>query len=164
MVFLSLFRYDFSIFPLIDRIYTDLKFNDNKTIAYYIYPSKDNHSETELRTITNTLNQFGLVSNISNAGNKILIFNIDFIPYLGKPSVILSSMTDDLNVIKSKIVKALGDKVDVLTDNDLFQGGKSVESLSSIFYGSNFNIVNMVLSYEFINDYNIFKTFVQSLI
>jgi hypothetical protein len=51
----------------------------------------------------------------------------------------------------------------VMVDNDLFKGGKSVENLSSIFYGNNFNIVNMVLSYEFINDYEIFKNFIQSI-
>jgi len=135
---ISLFSFDFSIFPII---------ND--------------HNQEELKTIQTTLKKFFQPESIKN---RVTVFNLDFIPYLGKPTVILSSISDDLNAINSKIVKALGDRVNVIIDNDLFKGGKTVESLSSIFYGSNFKIVNLILSYEFINDYDIFKTFVQSLI
>jgi hypothetical protein len=158
---ISLFSFNFSIFPIIDRVYSEINHNSNKSISYYIFPSISEHNPEELNIIQSTLKRFFKPESIRN---RVTVFNLDFIPYLGKPSVILSSMTDDANVIKSKIVKALGDRVDVMTDDDLFQGGKSVESLSSIFYGNNFNIVNMVLSYEFINDYNIFKSFIQSLI
>jgi hypothetical protein len=158
---ISLFSFNFSIFPIIDRVYSEINNNSKKSLSYYIFPSISEHNPEELNIIQTTLKRFFKPESIRN---RVTVFNLDFIPYLGKPSVILSSMTDDVNVIKAKIVKALGDKVDVMTDDDLFQGGKSVESLSSIFYGNNFNIVNMVLSYEFINDYNIFKSFIQSLI
>ena len=73
VVFLSLFNYEFSIFPLIDRVYSDLRFNNNKSIAYYIFPSQQNHNQTELKSISTTLNQFGMISNLSNAKNEILI-------------------------------------------------------------------------------------------
>ncbi len=158
---ISLFSFNFSIFPIIDRVYSEINHNSKKSISYYIFPSISEHNQEELNIIQTTLKRFFKPESIRN---RVTVFNLDFIPYIGKPSVILSSMTDDVNVIKSKIVKTLGDKVDVMTDDDLFQGGKSVESLSSIFYGNNFNIVNMVLSYEFINDYNIFKSLIQSLI
>jgi hypothetical protein len=158
---ISLFSFSFSIFPIIDRVYSEINHNSKKSISYYIFPSISEHNQEELKTIQTTLKRFFQPGNIRN---RVTVFNLDFIPYLGKPSVILSSITDDVNILKSKIVKALGDKVDVMIDDDLFQGGKSVESLNSVFSGNNFNIVNMVLSYEFINDYNIFKTFVQSLI
>jgi hypothetical protein len=158
---ISLFSFNFSIFPIIDRIYSEVNYNSNKSIAYYIFPSISEHNQEELQIIQSTLKRF---FKPGNNKNRVTIFNLDFIPYLGKPSVILSSMTGDVNYIKSKVVKTLGDKVDVMIDDDLFQGGKSVESLSNVFYGNNFNIVNMVLSYEFINDYNTFKNFIQSLI
>ena len=157
---LSLFSFDFSIFPIIDRVYSEVNYNSKKSISYYIYPSINEHNQEELKIIQTTLKKFFQPENIKN---RVTIFNLDFIPYLGKPSAILSSTSDDVNIIKSKIVKTLGDRVDVIIDDDLFKGGKTVESLTSIFYGSNFNIVNLVLSYEFINDYDIFKTFVQSL-
>ena len=158
---ISLFSFNFSIFPIIDRVYSEINYNSKKSISYYIFPSISEHNPEELKIIQTTLKRFFRPESIRN---RVIVFNLDFIPYLGKPSVILSSMTEDVNFIKSKIVKAFGDKVDVIIDEDLFQGGKSFESLGSVFSGNNFNIVNMVLSYEFINDYNIFKSFVQSLI
>lgn len=158
---ISLFSFDFSIFPIIDRVYSEINYNSNKSISYYLYPSIKDHNQEELNIIQNTLKKFFQPESIKN---RITIFNLDFIPYLGKPTVILSSLTDDVNRIKSKIIKTLGARVKVMIDDDLFKGGKTVESLSSVFYGNNFNIVNLVLSYEFINDYDIFKTFVQSLI
>lgn len=158
---ISLFSFNFSIFPIIDRIYSEINYNSNKSMAYYIYPSISDHNQEELKTIQTTLKKFFQPESIKN---RVTVFNLDFIPYLGKPTVILSSISDDLNAINSKIVKVLGDRVNVIIDEDLFKGGKTVESLSSIFYGSNFKIVNLILSYEFINDYDIFKTFIQSLI
>jgi len=158
---ISLFSFNFSIFPIIDRVYSELNYNSNKSIAYYIYPSISDHNQEELKTIQTTLKKFFQPESIKN---RVIVFNLDFIPYLGKPTVILSSNSEDLSAFNSKIVKALGDRVNVIIDDDLFKGGKTVESLKSIFYGSNFKIVNLILSYEFINDYDIFKTFVQSLI
>ena len=164
VVFFSLFRYDFSIFPLIDRAYTDLKFNNNKPIGYYIFPSRENHSESELKTINTTLNQFGLVSNLINTTNNILIFNLDFIPYLGKPTIIISSDSDLAENIRSKINKSLGNNVNIKIDKNLFEGGKTEEYLRQIYRANNCKIVNLILSYEFINNYDIFKTFTLSLI
>ena len=158
---ISLFSFDFSIFPIIDRAYSEMNHNSNKSIAYYIYPSISDHNQEELKTIQTTLKKFFHPESIKN---RVTVFNLDFIPYLGKPTAILSSISDDLSSIKSKIVKTLGDRVNVIIDDDFFKGGKTVESLNSIFYSSNFKIVNLILSYEFINDYDIFKTFVQSLI
>jgi len=158
---ISLFSFNFSIFPIIDRVYSELNYNSNKSIAYYIYPSISDHNQEELKTIQTTLKKFFQPESIKN---RVIVFNLDFIPYLGKPTVILSSNSEDLSAFNSKIVKVLGDRVNVIIDDDLFKGGKTVESLKSIFYGSNFKIVNLILSYEFINDYDIFKTFVQSLI
>ncbi|NVM16790.1 MAG: hypothetical protein HWN80_03680 [Candidatus Lokiarchaeota archaeon] len=158
---ISLFSFNFSIFPIIDRVYSEINYNSKKSISYYIYPSIKDHNQEELNVIQTTLKKFFQPESIKN---RVTVFNLDFIPYLGKPSVILSSITDDVNTIKSKLVKKLGDRIDVIIDDDLFKGGKTVESLNSIFYSNNFNIVNLILSYEFINDYDIFKTFIQSLI
>jgi len=164
VVYLSLFSYNFSIFPLIDRVYTDLKFNNNKTIAYYLYPSKNNLNASELKVINNTLNQFGLISNFNSRVNKILILNLDFIPYLGKPTIILASNQETTEKFISKISKTLGNNVNIKRDNALFKGGKTEEYLKQIFSSNKCDIVNLILSYEFINNYEIFKAFTSSLI
>ncbi|MCJ7649241.1 MAG: hypothetical protein MUP85_11560, partial [Candidatus Lokiarchaeota archaeon] len=49
IAFISLFSLDFSIFPFIDRVYTDLKNASHKSFAYYLYPSISNHNEEELQ-------------------------------------------------------------------------------------------------------------------
>ena len=160
IVLISLFSFDFSIFPLIDRVYSELAYNTDKSIAYYIYPSISDHDEEEVRIIQRTLKRFVQPERITT---QVRIFNLDFIPYLGKPTVILSSISEEMDAIKSKIISNLKDSVNVIIDDDLFKGGKTVDNLASIFYGNQFKIVNLVLSYEFINDYDIFKNLIQSL-
>jgi len=157
---ISLFSFNFSIFPLLDRVYSELAYNSDKPIAYYIYPSISDHDEEEVRIIQHTLKRFVQPEKITN---QVRIFNLDFIPYLGKPTVILASISEEMNAIKSKIMSNLKDSVNVIIDDDLFKGGKTVDNLTSIFYGNQFKIVNLVLSYEFINDFEIFKKLIQSL-
>ncbi len=160
IAFISLFNFDFSIFPIIDRVYSELKYNSDKSIAYYIYPSINNHNQEELLVIQSTLKKFFQPEKISK---QVIIFNFDFIPYLGKPTIILSSELNETNSIKTKIIKHLGDRVKLIIDDSLFKGGETVDNLNSIFYGNHFKIVNLVLSYEFINDYDMFKAFIQSI-
>ncbi|MFX1315387.1 MAG: hypothetical protein ACFE9T_05950 [Promethearchaeota archaeon] len=158
---LSLFSFEFSIFPILDRLYNDLRYNLNKSIAYYILPSKENYNESELGVLNYTLNLF--FSNLLRSSNQVFVYNLDFIPYLGKPTIIVSSGQDIFDFINSKI-KKLGDSVNVIIDNSLFKGGKIVENLIQVFPSNKCRVINLVLSYEFINDYNTFKAFIQLLI
>ena len=160
---LSLFSYDFTIFPMIDRVYSDLKFNLQKSIGYYIYPSKENHNESELLTINNTLSQF-ISSNLANNPNPVLIYNLDFIPYLGKPTIITSQEPQLFENFQARIKKTLGDAVNIINDDSLFKGGSVLDNLNQNITSNNCKITNLVLSYEFINDYNIFKNFILSLV
>ncbi|MFX1503209.1 MAG: hypothetical protein ACFFDH_19770, partial [Promethearchaeota archaeon] len=161
IVFLSLFSFDFSIFPILDRVYNDLKYSDNKAIAYYVFPSKQNYRENELNTLKASLKQF--FQNLSNVRGQILIFNLDFIPYLGKPTVITSA-DDELNKSFYSKIKKVGDAINLIVDDTVFKGGKISDELVKVFPSTKSKIINIVLSYEFINDYNIFKTFIQSLL
>lgn len=153
----SLFSYNFSIFPTLERVYSDL----NKAIAYYIYPSIDLHDKKELHAINNTLRQF---FNVQNATNQLIVYNLDFIPYLGKPTIIISSEHDNYEHLKEKIKNALGESANLYVDDFLFKGGTTVDNLKQVFTPDKCKIVNLLLSYEFINDYNVFKTFIQALI
>ncbi|MFX1322422.1 MAG: hypothetical protein ACFFAQ_12355 [Promethearchaeota archaeon] len=160
-VFLSLFSFDFSIFPILDRVYNDLRYSLNKSIAYYILPSKENYKESELGVLNYTLNLF--FSNLAKNSSQVFVYNLDFIPYLGKPTIIISSEQDIFDYINSKI-KKLGDSVNLIIDDSLFKGGKIVENLNQVLSTNKCRVINLVLSYEFINDYNAFKAFIQSLI
>ncbi|MFX0029063.1 MAG: hypothetical protein ACFE8B_07630 [Candidatus Hermodarchaeota archaeon] len=160
VTFLSLFRFDFSIFPFIDRVYNDLKFNSKKSMGYYIFPSVKNFQNDELVVLQKTLRQF--FNNFANISNQLLVFNLDFIPYLGKPTVIISSESQLNNAIISKIEK-LGDTVNLIIDDSMFKGGEIYDELKQIIPPNKGEIFNLILSYEFINDYNAFITFIQSL-
>ncbi len=160
-IFLSLFGFTFSLFPILDRVYNDLKYNHNKSFAYYIFPSKNNYDENEEKILRTTLRQF--FKKVINTQTQIVIFNLDFIPYLGKPTVILSSTPEINDLIHTKL-KKIGDIINVNIDNSLFQGGKIYEYLQDIFPSNAVKIVNLVLSYEFINDYNVLKTVLQFLL
>jgi hypothetical protein len=160
IVFLSLFKLDFSIFPFIDRVYSDLKFNLKKSFGYYIFPSAENFKNNEVNILQKSLQQF--FNNFTSVSNQLFVFNLDFIPYLGKPTVILSSESPRSNVIKSKIEK-LGDNVNLIIDDSLFKGGEIYDNLTKIIPSTKGEIFNLILSYEFINDYNAFKAFIQSL-
>ncbi len=158
---LSLFSFDFSIFPILDRVYNDLRYSLNKSIAYYILPSKENYNESELGVLNYTLKLF--FDNLARSSSQVFVYNLDFIPYLGKPTIIISSEQDIFDYINSKI-KKLGDSVNLIIDDSLFKGGKIVENLNQILPPNKCRVINLVLSYEFINDYNTFKAFIQSLI
>ncbi|MHA1985355.1 MAG: hypothetical protein ACW98D_01835 [Promethearchaeota archaeon] len=160
LAFLSLFSFNFSIFPILDRVYNDVKFNIKKSMGYYILPSVDNYKNTELPTLKTSLNQF--FRNFTNVSTQLYIFNLDFIPYLGKPTIILSSDSHLNNSLQSKIQK-LGDKANLIIDDSMFKGGKIYEVLKEIVPPAKGEIINLLLSYEFINDYNILIEFIKTL-
>ncbi|KKM21720.1 hypothetical protein LCGC14_1632560, partial [marine sediment metagenome] len=136
-------------------------YNQNKSFAYYIFPSKDNYDENEEKILRNTLRQF--FKNVINTHSQGLIFNLDFIPYLGKPTIIISSIPEINEILYTKI-KKIGDGVNIIIDDSVFKEGKIYKSLQNIFPSNATRIVNLVLSYEFINDYNLFKTVLLSLL
>jgi hypothetical protein len=161
IVFLCLFSFDFSIYPILDRVYSDIKYSENKSFAYYVFPSKENYGENELNTLKVTLKQF--FKDLISVKGQILIFNLDFIPYLGKPTVITSA-DEDLNKLFYSKLKKVGDTIILIKDDSVFKGGKISDELTQIFPSTKSKIINLVLSYEFLNDYNIFKSFIQSLL
>ncbi|MFX1477698.1 MAG: hypothetical protein ACFFCI_06170 [Promethearchaeota archaeon] len=161
LAFLSLFSFNFSILPIIDRAYNDFKFNSNKSIAYYIFPSRENFQNNELTVLSNTVTQF--FKGFSNLSNQLLIFNLDFIPYLGKPTIILSAESQSTEKLKAKIAR-LGESIHLIVDDSIFTGGKIYDSLINIIPTSKCEVVNLILSYEFLNDYNVLKSFIQCLL
>ncbi|MGV9199053.1 MAG: hypothetical protein ACOC4M_09455, partial [Promethearchaeia archaeon] len=161
-LFLSLFSFNFSIFPTFDRVFTDLNGNSNNTFGYFIHPSKEYYDKNEFHILKSTLNQF-ILKNQHQMQGEVSLFNIDFIPYLGKPTAIFACDESTFLSFQQKLAN-LGEKITILNDSSIFKGGKITEKLKSIFPPQKFNIYNLVLSYEFINNYNIFKSFIHSII
>ncbi|MFX1396529.1 MAG: hypothetical protein ACFFAS_05735 [Promethearchaeota archaeon] len=153
-VFFSLSRFPFSIFPTLEHLYSDM----GNQIAFYVFPSTGNHRNNELKIINNNIKRF---VNPVNVIPQTKLYNLDFIPYLGKPTAILSEGND---IIKKKIEKQVGSSAIVIRDNSFFNGGTSSDNLNKIFSGRATSVVNIVLSYEFINDYGLLKSLMQALI
>ncbi len=160
-VLISLFSYNFSIFPIIDRLLLDTKYHSQKSFAYYLFPTISNHDEEELNIIKKTLTQFFSPARISK---QMIIFNLDFIPYLGKPTIILSEENQQVQSISEKLEKGMKNEAVIIINNDLFKGGATQNTLQNIFQGNNFSVINLVLSYEFLNNYEVFKLFIEALI
>ncbi|MFW9949560.1 MAG: hypothetical protein ACFFKA_05490, partial [Candidatus Thorarchaeota archaeon] len=158
---ISLFSFTFSVFPIIDRLYHDFNYHSKKSFAYYIFPSISNHDEEEINIIKQTLVQFFSPSKITN---QITIFNLDFIPYLGQPTVILSEEENLNHAVKAKFEKHMKDKAEILVSDEMFKGGDAQYTLKDIFQAKNFTVINLILSYEFLNNYEIFKLFIEALI
>ena len=162
-LFVSLFNLDFSVFPIIDRVYADLKYNLNKSLGYYIYPCKVDQSEKDFVIIKKTLEHF-LVSKFAEVSDQIFVYNLEFIPYLGKPTVIMSSELKVFENLKLKIENALENSANIIFDDNIFKEGETTELLKQVFTKENYIIVNLILSYEFIKDYEILKRFIKSLL
>ena len=163
VAFISLFNFDFNIFSVIDRVYTDLRINLKKSFAYYIYPSIDKHKNSELKVINDTLNQF-IISKMANVPSQLIVFNIDFIPYVGIPTIILAPDPELVEYLGTRIKKAVGNAANLIFDDSLFKGGKSLDNLKALFPPNKCRVVNLILSYEFINNYEILKAFMHSLL
>jgi len=158
-----LFGYSFNIFPFIDRIYKELKGENNILSAYYIYPVKGKYRENDTLTIKKTIEHF-FKSNFSQMSGNTYIFNLDFIPYLNTPTIIMESDPSIKNLIQSKINNILRNKISLILDDGVFKGGDLSEFLKSIFPINRFKILNLALSYEILNDYILFKDFIKALI
>lgn len=159
LLIVSLFSFNFSIFPIIDRAYIDLKVNQNKSFAYFIFPSVDKFDDDESKNLNAVLQLF--TSGIQNAPGQVFIFNLDFIPYLGMPTIIISSESELYDFFYKRI-QSLGNGVNLLMDDSFFQAGKSADMIKARFTPpQKFKVINVILSYEFINNFDIFKAFIE---
>jgi hypothetical protein len=67
-------------------------------------------------------------------------------------------------MITSKVESKIGSKATILIDDGVFKGGASLEPIQNTLGVMGADIVNLVLSYEFLNDYDLFKMFIESLL
>lgn len=157
---ISLFSHEFSLFPTFDRLYSDITYNEDKSIGYVLFPSKNNLDEHENIIISDILKKF--IVNKTHA-LRMDIYNVDFIPYLGKPTIILGA-EEKLGAQIEEKLENLSETINTNINSGLFEGGKTIEYLINIFNQQNIQPINLVFSYEFINQYQIFKDVLLTLI
>jgi len=161
VIITCLFGYNFSTFPFFDRIYNDIMEENLRSFGFYTFPVIDSYKEHDRVTLRSTLEYF-FKKNISQLSGTIYLFNVDFIPYLTVPTIIMSSNPELNDRIQSKVDKILGNKISFVVDNGIFKGGNASEILESLFPENKFKIINLVLSYEILNNYTLFKEFIKA--
>ncbi|MHA1412202.1 MAG: tetratricopeptide repeat protein [Promethearchaeota archaeon] len=160
LAIISLFKHSFSTIPFLERIYNDLKYNYSKLFAFYTCPIIEEFNENEKNIINNTINYFFPKQKIIL---PTIIFNLDFIPYVGKPTAILSGDAQICEDIKMMILNELKNNIKVHIDDSIYQDGETYIFLNKIFNIHNTKVVNLVLSYEFLNNYELLKEFIKLL-
>ena len=160
---LCLFRFDFSIFHPIEASYSEILNEKGKSFYYLIVPQeniKDSNSDfIELKSLLNKI----LAKNAKKFENRIYIFNLDFIPYLSKPTIIVEDSEENL-AIKSIVERCFGEDVSFIIDSGLFKGGEVNKILKEILPENKFKILNLVMTYDFLNDYTMLKKFLREFI
>lgn len=156
------FGFPFPIFPPIEQSYAHIKSEKSKSFYYMIIPTKFK-TEEEFIFIQTLLNMW-FVSNEANFKSKVYLFNIDFIPYLSKPTIIMESEPEENLLIKSIVDRVFKDSISFIIDDGLFKGGMVKNILQSILPSHRFKVINMVLTYDFLNNYILFKNFMSEFI
>ncbi len=154
----NLFRQPFPLFPILERVYTELAYIQKRNFYYFLYPLKEYLSERETNVLTYAIQRFWIKQPKSSRG-QLFIFNMDFIPQQKAPTIILGSDEEVNLAIQSAIKRALPG-VELTIDEGLFQGGKTHDILTSLLPPPKFKIVNFVLTYDFLTNIDLFKSFI----
>jgi hypothetical protein len=156
----SLISQEFSLFPTLDRLYSDIIQQGEKRIGYVIFPSKESLNQEELTILSEVLKK--LIASKTHA-TQMKIYNIDFIPYLGKPTLIIGAEESRGLPLKEKLQNELS-SININLNTDLFEGGKIIGYLMKIFNQQITRPINLVFSYEFINQYEEFSNCINLLV
>ncbi|MFX1450515.1 MAG: hypothetical protein ACFFCM_06720 [Promethearchaeota archaeon] len=154
-------------FPVVKRPeYKDLLRNINKqmfetsgdSFFYLNFPITQNMSEAELNSIKEGINKF--LPRIKHLDLK-LIFNLDFFPKSEKPTIILGK---DKKNRAQELYNFLLNKLDVkkynvILDLNIFNEGLLYEKVNELCSTEDVDIINLVLSDHFREDYSLFINF-----
>ncbi len=154
-------------FPLISkpgynellRIISKKMFETTGNSFFYLnFPLSQKLNDAELKSIKDGMEKF--LPRIQHLDSK-LIFNLDFIPKLEKPTIILGE--DDngkAQEIYNVLMNEFGSKgYDIILDSNIFEGGKIFEHLQAFCRSVKADIINLVLSEHFSEDHSLFIDF-----
>ena len=158
------FKFDFPIFMNIQRCYVELLQETQKTFGFLLFPSKENYNEEELKHFNNILSDF--IKNQSKPhSSPFVVVNLDLIPYFSKPTIFLGDNGDPLvKDIHSKLKGNFNDEVNLMLNNTFFSQGKTFADLQNILKEPNFRICNIILTYNFLNEIRLLKTFFKAIL
>jgi len=158
------FKFDFPVFMNIQRCYVELLQETQKTFGFLLFPSKENYNEEELKHFTNILKNF-IANQSKTHPSPFVVINLDLIPYFSKPTIFLGDNGDPLvKDIHSKLKDNFNAEVNVMINNSFFSQGKSLTDIKDILKEPKFRICNIILTYNFLNEINLLKTFLKAIL
>jgi hypothetical protein len=158
------FKFDFPIYMNIQSCYVEFLQETQKTFGFLLFPSKENYNEEELKHFNDILNNF-IVNQSKAHPSPIVVINLDLIPYFSKPTIFLGDNGDPLvKDIHSKLKENFGNEVNLMMNDSFFSQGKSFTDLKSILIEPKFRICNIILTYNFLNEIKLLKTFLKAIL
>lgn len=132
--------------------------------SYYLsYPLSKEFDEKEIPIIQEAVQTFVLPQ--ASRSSQMLMLNLDIIPALEKPSIILGFEKSGIyETIKNKLINVFGNSVDILFDDSIFSGGLLYNYLVKWAGPSETRVINIVLSNNFISNMGLFQTLLESLV
>jgi hypothetical protein len=131
--------------------------------SYYIsYPLPQQFDEEEIPIIQEAIRTFVLPH--SSSSNPMLILNLDIIPELEKPSIIIGYEKNGIyEHVRSLLTDIFGNSIDIFIDDCVFSGGLLYNQLTNWTGPSQARVLNMVLSNNFISNISLFQNLLESL-
>ncbi len=131
--------------------------------SYYLsYTLSDRIDESEINTIKEAMQTF-ILPHSSNT-KPLLILNIDIIPELEKPSIIIGYEKSGIyEPIKNLLQNVFRESVDIFMDDSIFSGGLLYDYLVNWAGPSHARIVNLILSNNFIAEIQMFQILLETL-
>ena len=150
------------MYPTIEQCYAEINEEKGKSFYYLIIPLKnaDDAKYEMVQTIIKNL----FVAHANQVPHKMYIFNLDFIPYLSKPTIIVEDDPEENIVMQSIVKRVFKNEVSLIVDDGLFKEGKINAWIKSILPSNKFKLLNLVLTYDFLNNYSMFKNFMKEFV
>jgi hypothetical protein len=76
----------------------------------------------------------------------------------------MESEPEENLVIKSIVDRVFKDSISFIIDDGLFKGGMVKEILQKILPTHRFKVINLVMTYDFLNNFMLFKNFMSEFI
>ena len=136
-------------------------FQDNgKNFLYLNYAISSEFNAKEQKIIKQGIDKF--LPKLDQS-KKLLIFNLDFLPKMLRPTIVLGASPRS-NALREKFISIFNSNVEVHIDNDVFVGGNLHEILTTFTQQYNPDIINLALSAEFQEQPELFIKFIDPFV
>ncbi len=161
------FKYNFPVGMSFFQSYLQILQERQKIFSYIVYPSEDLTNQVEkdhlFRIITDLIRKN---SNVLRIPTKVILF--DLIPYLSKPTVLLGNGKEDntegIQQLERSLDGVLQDHANIKINNTSFIRGQLLNEIKSKLSNKKFQIQNIILTYNFLNQFPLLKAFFNGLL